>query len=211
MVRAVLVCFGLLFVPAVLGGQDSTRVVAEAQPDHLRLRPGDAVRIHIWREGDLSGEFLIDEQGDLTVPLLGSIAVSSIPMGQVRDSLLTLYARQLRNPSIVITLLRRVNVLGEVQRPGVYSLDPTITLAGAVAIAGGATPSGDVNRIRIIRGGQVYLNRAAPGQTLDAVNIQSGDQLFVERRSWFDRNSTFIVSLVVSVAGIAISLITAGS
>ena len=50
--------------------------------------------------------------------------------------------------------MRRVQVLGEVTKPGVYLADPTVSLAGLVALAGGATPGGDLHRIRVVRAGQ---------------------------------------------------------
>jgi protein involved in polysaccharide export with SLBB domain len=170
------------------------------------LRPGDLLRVSIWREQDLSGEFLVNERGVVTLPMLGDQSVTGIAVDQLRDALIAAYREQLRNPSITITPLRRVNVLGEVGKPGLYPVDPTISLAGAIAMAGGATPTGDLNRIRIIRDGQVLHERVAAAESLTAADVRSGDQIVVDRRGWFDRNSTFLVSAILSVTSIVISL-----
>jgi protein involved in polysaccharide export with SLBB domain len=100
-----------------------------------------------------------------------------------------------------------VYVLGEVTRPGLLALDPTMTLAGAVALAGGANREGDLSKLRIMRDGQVLMDSAGPEADLMSVDIRSGDQIFVDRRGWFDRNSTFIVSATIGIAGIIVQLL----
>lgn len=173
----------------------------------LRLLPGDVVKVEIWREVDLSGEFVVNERGSVILPLLGERPVTTKPFPDVRDELLSDYQEQLRNPSINITPLRRVNVLGYVRNPGLYTLDPTITLAGAVSLAGGAAPEGNLQRIRILREGQVLYQEIGPGATLNSADIRSNDQIFVDRRSWFERNSNFVISTTLSLTGIVIALL----
>jgi len=175
--------------------------------EEVNLHPGDAVRVQIWRENDLNGEFPVDQRGRVTFPLLGEIQVTGMPILALRDTLLNRYRQHLRNPSITITPLRRVNILGEVQRPGLYALDPTITLAGAIGIAGGATPNGNLGRIEVVRAGQVVPQRVSSLATLDFVQIRSGDQIVVQRRSWFDRNSTVVVSMLLSATSIIVTLV----
>jgi protein involved in polysaccharide export with SLBB domain len=164
------------------------------------LRPGDAIRVEIWREKDLSGEFPVGVDGTVTLPLLGRQRLVDIPMEQIRDTLIALYGRTLRNPSIDVTPIRRVSVLGEVQKPGLYGADPTLSLAGVVALAGGSTEDGNLNSIRIIRDGQVLREKVGAGETLSGADIRSGDQIVVERRSWFARNTVFLLSAGLSLA-----------
>lgn len=201
----------LLFATPVAAQPDSTARPAAMQPATaaLSLQPGDLVRVVIWREEDLGGDFAVDPAGRVTLPLLGERQVVGVRMDSLQARLLRDYLVYLRNPSIAIIPLRRVQVLGEVSKPGLYTVDPTVTVAGAVALAGGATSTGDLNRIRIVRDGRVYGQRVGPQTALAAADIRSGDQIFVERRSWFDRNSTFLVSVLLSVSGIIISIINA--
>jgi protein involved in polysaccharide export with SLBB domain len=164
------------------------------------LRPGDAIRVEIWREQDLSGEFLVAVDGTVTLPLLGRMRLVDIPVELIRDTLIAQYRVTLRNPSINVTPIRRVSVLGEVQKPGLYGADPTLSLAGVVALAGGSTANGNLNRIRIIRDGRVYREQVGAGETLSGADIRSGDQIVVEQRSWFARNTVFLVSAGLSLA-----------
>jgi protein involved in polysaccharide export with SLBB domain len=163
------------------------------------LRPGDLIRIAVWREEDLSGDFPVDENGVVVLPMLGSTQVAGIAVGQIRELLLAEYRQQLRNPSIQITPLRRVMVLGEVMQPGLQELDPTISLAGAIALAGGPNPSGTLDRIRVVRDGQVLTERVSPAASLNTIDIRSGDQIFVGRRSWIATNSLSVVATGVSL------------
>jgi polysaccharide biosynthesis/export protein len=176
-------------------------------PGDFVLVPGDVMQVRIWREPDLSGDFVVDENGSVVFPLLGERRVAGVPVDELRNSLLEAYSAELRNPSITITPLRRVFVLGEVNVPGLKVVDPTVSLAGVVALAGGANPLGDLRKIRLVRDGVVILDEIPAASALAEMDIRSGDQVIVGRRGWFDRNSTFVVSAVLSVTSILISLV----
>jgi protein involved in polysaccharide export with SLBB domain len=171
------------------------------------LQPGDMIRVDIWREPDLSGTFPVNDRGVVTLPLLGRTEVVNLALDELQDRLIEAYQVHLRNPSINITPLRRINILGEVGRPGLYEVDPTVSLAGVIGLAGGVTPAGDMDRIRIIRGGEVLYERVGAASTVNAADVRSGDQIVVLQRSWFERNSTFVVSLVLSVTSIVLGLL----
>lgn len=196
----------LLFLTALAApaaGQDDPSGSAGA----ATLQPGDSLRVEIWREEELSGSFLVDERGIATLPLLGDVPVSSIPLADLRGTLLERYRRDLRNPSINITPLRSVYILGEVNEPGLYSVNPTVSLAGVVALAGGASSSGDLGNIKIVRSGAVVNSRLRAEASLAGAAVRSGDQIFVERRSWMERNSTFLVSAMLSVPSIIATIL----
>ena len=171
------------------------------------LEPGDVVKTDVWREKDLTGEFSVDESGRLTLPMIGAVQVTGRPWNQLRDSLLAEYARQLRNPSVTLTPLRRVQVLGEVARPGNYLADPTLSLAGLVALAGGATFNGDLHHVRVVRGGKTIISSASVESLLLKNGVHSNDQVFVDRRSWLERNGAVVASTVIAAAGILITIL----
>ncbi len=195
----------LLLAPQPTAGAQAA--LAGAQTGDIALAPGDIIRISVWREPDLSGEFLVDEFGVVTLPLLGKMSVLDVPLSRLRDKLITRYTVELRNPSITVTPLRRVYVLGEVTKPGPYAVDPTISLAGVVALAGGATPTGDLGHLRVVRNGTVIRGRVSATSSLSLINILSGDQVFVERRGWLDRNGAVAASAALSAATLAITLL----
>lgn len=197
---ALLLCISLVGAPTV-------RAQESEAFESVRLMPGDVIMLDVWREKELSGAIMVEPPGTATFPLLGVRQVVGLPFDELRDQLIVEYQQELRNPSITITPLRRIYVLGEVNQPGLYTLDPTVSLAGAVAMAGGANPQGDLRRIQVVRDGYVVLNGVSAETSIGTVTVRSGDQVFIGRRSWFDRNSTFLVSALLSVTSIVISLL----
>ncbi|HEY0809222.1 MAG TPA: polysaccharide biosynthesis/export family protein [Longimicrobiales bacterium] len=176
-----------------------------ARPDSLQV--GDVLKLRIWREPDLSGEFMVPAGGVIVFPKIGPRKVTGQPTAELRDALIAEYQKYLRNPSIEITFLRRVNVLGAVRQPGVYSLDPTMTIAMAVAMAGGLTPDGNPDRVELQRDGQRLEARISQRTTIAELPIQSGDQLYVRERSWASRNSGVLMSGGLGLLSIAITAI----
>jgi polysaccharide export outer membrane protein len=203
-IGSALAVLGLAFSATALGAQAS----GVAAPT-FALKPGDVVEVFLWREQTLSGEFPVDERGYVVLPVIGSRAVTGAPWPQVRDSLLAAYARELRDQSVRLTPKRRIFVLGFVQEPGAYLADPTVPIAGAIALAGGASGDGDLRRVRVMRDGAVFLDGVSLESPLALADVQSGDQIYVARRGWFDRNSPFFVSAMVGLAGIIVTLIVA--
>lgn len=165
----------------------------------VHLRPGDVVRLRIWREPDLSGEFAVDERGRVVLPKIGQQYVIDETPDELRELLLEQYRRYLVNPSIEVVFLRRINVLGSVRAPGLHPVDPTMAVADALAMAGGITPDGRQDRIQLIRDGDVLTTDITHRTRIADLPIRSGDQLYVPERSWMSRNSAVVVSSAVTL------------
>lgn len=168
------------------------------------LAPGDAIQLAFWREPQLGGEFPVDENGTVVLPLLGVRSVTRLPATQLRRTLMEEYAQQIRNQDVRITLLRRVRILGAVKNPGLYRVDPTMTVVDALALAGGATPQGKPRDVQVYRDGHpVRSHLDANTQLLQ--QVRSGDQIVVPERSWFARNGGYVVAAGISAVGIIIA------
>ena len=109
------------------------------------------------------------------------------------------YEGQLRNQTVQITWLRRVRVFRAVNVPGLYHVDGTITLADAIALAGGATPIGKLDGVQIVRNG-VVVQADLPAQALVGEQLYSGDQIMVPERSWASRYLGVIIGATLSAA-----------
>lgn len=201
-----------LAIPALPAGL-AAQVASEtpSAPDEtLTLQPGDSIRLAVWREPDMSGGFLVNENGIATLPLLGDVQVTDIPLGRLRERLLEDYRELLRNPSIQVTMLRKVLVMGEVNTPGPYAVDPTESLLGVIALAEGPTSAGNPENIHIVRDGRVVVEQASPGLTLSELQIRSGDQIVVQPRSWLARNRGFVVSILLAVPSVVYTITLIG-
>src|SRR5690606_10823358 len=187
--------------------QDTSPAPNQEIPEESQvLRPGDFVRLRIWREPDLSGDYPVDEQGVVVFPLIGPRIVTDISPASLKRDLVDAYSVYLRHPSIDVVLLRRVNVLGAVARPGLYSVDPTVTVADVLALAGGTTPIGDPDAIQLIRDGRTITTRLSQRARLAELSVRSGDQFYVPERSWIARNSNIVAALITATVGLIIAI-----
>ena len=191
--------------PPVAGGAIA-QPPSQTHSDDQRLQAGDVVRVNIWREPALTGDFPVDESGVVTLPLVGRRQVTRTAWAPLRDSLITAFRRDVTTEVITIVPLRRVYVLGAVLRPGIFMLDPTMGVEAAVALAGGAALDGNLERLRILRGGRVIVRNLSITTALGRYPLTSGDQVFVDRRSWMDRNSALLLTSVLSIGGIVAAL-----
>lgn len=200
-----------LFIGALLLAPLTASAQAQTADDSItnvanNLRPGDILRLRIWREPDLSGDFPVDTRGTVVLPKLGPLDVASVDSDSLQPRLVRAYAEFLNNPSIEVVPLRRISVLGAVQKPGVYPVDPTMTVADVVALAGGASPDGKRDRVELRRGDERVSANLQQASRLADSPIRSGDQLYVPQRSWLGRNTALVAGLVGTAASLAIAL-----
>lgn len=172
------------------------------------LRPGDLVRLRIWREPDMSGDFAVDESGMVVLPRVGPVRVAGEAPVQLRARLVAAYEAFLQHSSIEVKLLRRVQVLGAVRNPGLYPVDATMTVADALALAGGTTPQGHPQRVELIRGGKRVPVEITAQTPISASSIRSGDQLFVPERSWISRNTGLLAAGITGGVSLIIALLS---
>ena len=152
----------------------------------------------------MSGEFQVGPNGTVVLPRLGQLSVGSMPADSLQAILTDKYKVFLNNPSIEISLLRRVTITGAVKTPGVYPLDPTMTIADALALAGGPNAEGKRDRVEIRRGGNSILADLRNDTLLANSPIQSGDQLYVPAKPWIARN-TWLISAGVSLTAVVVT------
>src|SRR5919199_875193 len=182
----------LLAVPPAMA-QDTSHVTHVAQaPTPDAILPGDVVRLRIWREPDLSGDFPIDESGEVVLPRVGPVKATSETPQSLKTKLYSEYQKYLAQTSIDVTVLRRVQVLGAVRNPGLYPLDATMTVSDAVAMAGGVTSDGNDKKVQLIRAGQTINGHLDQRERLVDSPIRSGDQLYIPYRSWLARNGYLV-------------------
>lgn len=171
------------------------------------LRPGDIVRLRIWREPDLSGDFPVNESGQIAFPKIGATNVTNIGADSLKHLLVSSYSTYLRDPAIEVILLRRITILGAVRNPGLYPVDMTMTVSDAMALAGGASSDGRADRVELRRAGQKVTVDLSAQTRLGATPVRSGDQLYFPQRSWISRNPGVVAGTLTALTGLVISLI----
>src|SRR5262245_61324589 len=192
-----------------------TPAFSQSAPQSNRLRAGDGGRIIIWKDLDnqarvedlgVAGDQLIDAAGNIMVPSLGEVRAA----GLTPQTLAEVLQQQLeiKKIRIVCAPLIRVTVLGAVQRPGSYLVQPKESLWELITKAGSPSNESDVRKIQVIRGGrtvnQNLLEAFEKAHSLEQMGVQSGDQIVVPGHGGFSsddffRYATFAMSLGIFV------------
>ena len=169
--------------------------------DLVSLKPGDLLRLTVWREPDLSGEFLVEQSGEVTLPLIGPVAAVGVGAAALVDDIESRLREEIRNPSITLVPLYQVYLLGDVARPGLYHIPPATNLAGAVAAAGGANAIGDIGKLSVYREGEMIYQNVSMEEAISVIDLRSGDQIYVGRIAWVKRNVPYLIGLGFTVLG----------
>jgi polysaccharide export outer membrane protein len=164
------------------------------------------IRLNIWREPDLTGEFLVQEDGTVVLPRIGAIHVTEYTPSVLKRNLVSEFGKTLRNPSIEVVVLRRILISGEIGQEGVYPVDSTMSLVEVLALAGGPSPSAKRNEVILIREGrEIEIDLDEPLEIRN-VALQSGDQLLVPRANTWIRNWQVMLGVVSSTISLAVLL-----
>jgi protein involved in polysaccharide export with SLBB domain len=155
----------------------------DADAADYTLGANDHLRIVVFGEERLSGEFVLDGGGSLAFPLIGNVAANGMTVKQLESTIGgKLAPTYVMNPSVSIEILTRrpFYVVGEVQKPGTYPHSPKLNVLTAVATAGGYTPRGRSDAFYVKRtdkDGRIYRVRATQ-ETL----VRPGDVVEVKEK-----------------------------
>lgn len=127
-------------------------------PDSYVIQVGDILRVRLLDEGDFDVRTRVGKDGLINIPYIDSVLVTSRSLSQVTEmlqkKLSKFYVNPLLNIEIVEYSKRFVVVLGQVEKPGMYEVPPlqdSVELMEAIALAGGATRTGDLGRVVVKR------------------------------------------------------------
>lgn len=147
------------------------------------LREGDILQIDVWPNTELSGEFTIEDDGFVYLPLLAAVRAAGVSVDDFRVDLRRRYGEVQRNPVVTVTPRFQISVTGAVQRPGVLLVTPNTSLLDAVTLSGGFQNNANAQNVRIVRPGEVTTYDAVraleTGQGMEAIALRSGDHIFV--------------------------------
>jgi polysaccharide export outer membrane protein len=183
MLSRLLVLFATLFLVVACVGDTLPEPGSPqaAASDDYRLGAEDKLKVTVFGEPDLSGEFVIDSSGVLAVPFVGQIPVKGMTLREFEQA----YAGKLREAEILrdprvnaeVTSFRPIYVLGEVKKPGQYAYVSGMTIQKAVALAEGYTYRASEGTVEITRGGKKFSIDVTP-QT----KVLPGDEIRIPER-----------------------------
>jgi protein involved in polysaccharide export with SLBB domain len=148
----------------------------------LRLSPGDKIKVIVFGEDKLSGDYQIDSAGTVSLPLAGTIEAAGLTKPELEQALTTkLKSEYLRNPRVTVEVVsfRPFYVLGEVKTPGEYPYRSGLNVLSAIAIAGGATYRANNSIVLIQRAGTTEF---AEYPQSPSVPVMPGDVVRLQER-----------------------------
>lgn len=223
-VTCALVILGLSLIPtsarSQVTGSEPCAISARTQTPradtagrHLGLlRSGDLLKINVFRNKELTGDYLIDSQGRLVIPGLGVVRAAGLDPAQVEAALRELLVCQGIVPDVSVQAQIRVSILGEVRNPGVFPVDPGISLLQVLTLAGGQTARGDLKHARVVREGKSYvvdLEKALAGDASGDIVLNSNDVVVIPENGGFTReDASFLLGGLTAVASVINIILT---
>jgi protein involved in polysaccharide export with SLBB domain len=180
------VAFLLLFLGVSACSMPGEEMVRERPIEETgnayQLNTGDKLRVTVFGQADLSGDFTVDAGGNVSLPMIQPVPARGRTAAELQTALAAELGRTLlRNPNVSIQIMefRPFFILGEVQRAGQYPYVNGMTVQSAVAIAGGFTYRANDDIVRITRKqGESLLEMDVKISTL----VQPGDTILVKER-----------------------------
>lgn len=180
-----------LCAAAAFNGTSSVLLSANAQSKGTgsavrtyTLAPTDRVRVKVYGEGDVTGEYEVDSSGYVSIPLAGRVKASGLTTQQLERAITSALAKGIvKDPrvNVEIALYRPFYILGEVRKSGEYPYRVGMTVLDAVASAGGFTYRANEDKVFLRRSGSTVEEAYA----LDApVLVFPGDNIRIPER-WF--------------------------
>jgi protein involved in polysaccharide export with SLBB domain len=195
---------GIVALAALVLLPSATAVAQEGQPDEFRV--GDRIALTVEGPQTISDTVVVRDGLILRLVGLGDIPLTGVKRANIQQYLTQQIGKFIRDPIVHATPLIRIAVLGQVSRPGFYTMPSDVLLSDVVMRAGGPTGNADMNRTVVKRGtsevitSEQVASALSAGQTLDDLHLTAGDQLIVGEKP----SSTFNTVLRVLSVGVPV-------
>ena len=136
---------------------NDARAQEESEPSKTiyTVQPGDVLQISVWNEDGLQKETLVAPDGSISFPLVGELNVIGKSVSELRQQIKESLTRYISDPIVTVTVSQvlgnRIYVLGQVNRPGHFIVNPMVDVMQALSMAGGTTAFASLNNIIILR------------------------------------------------------------
>ncbi len=164
---------------------------ASAQQASYVIKPGDTLEISVWKEPDLQRPALVRPDGAFSFPLVGEVDAKGKTVADLTKTLSQRLARYISDPVVTVSIQEirgnKIYVIGQVNRPGEFIMNPSVDVMQALSMAGGTTPFaslGDIVVLRRTTNGKQSIpfryNDVVKGRRMDQnIDLQAGDVVVV--------------------------------
>lgn len=184
---------------ALVLGACTSRVPVRLEPLPDRpwtVLPGDEVRVRVYREPELSGQWMVNGKGEVIVPGLGRIMAAGLTADSLGGLITAGYSKRIVDAIVDVGIIRLIPVLGQVKSPGVYTAEPTMSVQQLVGKSGGIRGTSLQTPTFLLQKGSDGRRYAlAADLRLDRIALDEGDAVLVEDPSIIERWGPWIETL----------------
>lgn len=155
--------------------------LAQSEPSKgYLIQPGDVLEVSVWKEEDLQREVLVRPDGQISFPLVGDIDANGKTVSDLRAEITDRLQKYIPNLVVTVTVARimgkKIYVIGQVNNPGEFVVNPAIDVMQALSMAEGTTPFAKLGDIVILRRDSNGRQSATPFRYNEVANGRSLDQ-----------------------------------
>jgi len=188
--RRVVACtfIGILFTlagcasaPAKNPSEYSDKPSAAPTGDY-KIAPGDVIDIIVYGHNDLSGQYTVNAEGNISMPLVNIVSTIGMSTNDLETRLVEMLRPDyLRNPDVSVKLVSYIPiyVLGEVEKAGSYPYQPNMSVLNAIALAGGYTYRASRKKLIVVRGDDESRQET---KITESATLRPGDTLIIRQR-----------------------------
>ena len=163
---------------------------ASAESSQFTLGVADVIRVNVWKNTDLSQTVTVGPDGFVSLPLLGDVHVAGMTANQLAQTLSSRLNSYVVSAQVTVSVVeirsRQVYIMGQVAKPGEYSLVAPITVLQLIAQSGGLNTFAKRKEIFVLRGRKENVQRikfnyvdAIRGDGHQNIDLQPGDTVVV--------------------------------
>jgi polysaccharide export outer membrane protein len=184
----------LAALPGCSGSNNNAQLNLPLSTEKSTIGPGDVFSMEVVGEKELPREYQVSSDGTVDLPWLQTVPVAGLEPQELSRLIrrLLMEKQLLTDPSVVVQVReyhsRRVTVMGQVGKPGVFPYSPGMTLIQALSQAGGPTGIANLDKVNLTRrlahGSRtvvISIGSIMEGRSAD-IPLQSGDRIFVHER-----------------------------
>jgi polysaccharide export outer membrane protein len=193
--------FGAAAVAAFLIGAPAGIAQTRGDASGYAVGPRDVLRISVWNQEDVSGEYAVDNEGTFTFPLIGRVETRGLTVRELEADLRRRLADGFfKDPQVTVSVTQfrsqRVFVVGQLRQPGTYALEGDMSLIEALARAGSTTPDSADHAFIMRSAGNEKRGPVLPGEDASAemikVNLKALERGESERFALRDGDTVFV-------------------
>lgn len=183
---------GLLLALVLASGVPIAAGAAPPSDVTYTVKPGDTLTVSVWKEPDLQGPVLVRPDGQFSFPLAGQLDARNKTVQELQQELTAKLKKFISDPVVTVSIQEikgnKVYVIGQVQKPGDFIVNPRVDVMQALSMAGGTTPFAALGDIMILRRNETGQQQALPFKYTDVIRgrnlaqnimLQAGDVVVV--------------------------------